>query len=404
MKKKFIISILMGIFLIQNIFAIQFDMSGYSQNYTGVLLKNGDYSISQNSFNLNLDYNSDKGKVHLNPVLYNENSSSNVELKLKESYFDLYFDNFDLRIGKQQIIWGKADGVFITDIISPKDLKEFILPDFDEIRIGINAVKLDYYIGDYTLETVFIPGVQGDILPSQDSIWTIKKTTLFSTATVDTSKLIMKESMKNSSVAIKLSSIGGFIDYELMTGYLWDSLPINSIYKNGTEIILQPEYYRNNVLGGSFSKTLSGLVLRGEGAIYINKMLQTEDILNGGKSKKNDLNYMIGIDYTFLGMNLSNQVIQEYILDYDEEIIKEELNTTLTFNINDKFFRDTLTCQLFAYYNINNEDMLIKPKIDYNLFDGFNIIIGGDLFVGDSGEFGQFNDNNMVYSKLKYSF
>ena len=59
---------------------------------------------------------------------------------------DLYFDNFDLRIGKQQIIYGKAEGVFITDVVSPKDLREFLLPDFEEIRMGITAAKLSYFL------------------------------------------------------------------------------------------------------------------------------------------------------------------------------------------------------------------------------------------------------------------
>jgi len=63
--------------------------------------------------------------------LYNIDS---IDFRLHEIYLDLYFKKFDIRVGKQQIVWGKADGVFITDIVSPLNLTEFLLPDFDEIR------------------------------------------------------------------------------------------------------------------------------------------------------------------------------------------------------------------------------------------------------------------------------
>jgi len=406
MKNKFVLLIILSLFLVQGVFAEQLDTSGYLQNYTGILLENGDYSILQNSFNLNLDYSGDKGKLHLNPILYNYNSDSNIDLKLKEGYLDLYFENFDLRIGKQQIIFGKADGAFITDVVSPKDLTEFILPDFDEIRIGVNAMKLDYYFGDMTLETIFIPGFQGDILPSSNSIWAIKKPQQFMKATVDMSKYEVKNRLENSSFALKVSSINDFIDYELIAGYLWDSVPVNNISKSTSGIVLQPEYHRNKILGGSFSKALGGIILRGEGAVNLDKTLQTEDIIKGGTLDKNVLNYMFGVDYNIFGVNFSNQIIQNYILDYkdDEKIMQDELKTTLTLNINDKFLRDNLFCQMFAYYDVNNKGALIKLKADYSLFDGFNTTVGSNIFIRDSGEFGQFDKNDMIFTKLRYSF
>ena len=50
-------------------------------------------------------------------------------------------DLLALSLGKQQVVWGKADGVFITDIVSPLNLTEFLLPDFDEIRTGGDCYK-----------------------------------------------------------------------------------------------------------------------------------------------------------------------------------------------------------------------------------------------------------------------
>ncbi len=47
---------------------------------------------------------------------------------------------------------------------------------------------------------------------------------------------------------------------------------------------------------------------------------------------------------------------------------------------------------------------LIRPRIYYDLSDGFEILFGANIFTGDTGRFGQYNDNDMVYAKIKYSF
>ena len=100
-------------------------LTGYVRNYTGVLL-NGDneYSIIQNTLNLNVEQSKDKIAFKANPYIY-QYPNQEMEIGLREAYLDIYFNSVDVRIGKQQIIWGKADGVFITDIVSPKDLSEF---------------------------------------------------------------------------------------------------------------------------------------------------------------------------------------------------------------------------------------------------------------------------------------
>ena len=161
-----------GLILILLIIAGRFTMaqnpeiSGFVRNYTGALYDNGDFAILQNTLNLNITKSGDKIAFKANPMLYHYNADS-LDLLLRELYLDLYFNNFDLRIGKQQIVWGKADGVFITDVVSPLNLSEFLLPDFDEIRIGVNAVKFDYYIGNNTFEVIWLPNFTPTENPEQ---------------------------------------------------------------------------------------------------------------------------------------------------------------------------------------------------------------------------------------------
>ena len=68
------------------------------------------------------------------------------------------------------------------------------------------------------------------------------------------------------------------------------------------------------------------------------------------------------------------------------------------------FLRETLRLELFSYIGLNNSDALIRPKVIYDLADGFEVLLGANIFIGNEGRFGQYNDNDMIYTKIKYSF
>jgi hypothetical protein len=112
----------------------------------------------------------------------------------------------------------------------------------------------------------------------------------------------------------------------------------------------------------------------------------------------------VGLDFSIGGVTMSTQFIQEYILDYADDIMNDEFENTMTFLINDTFFRETLTLELFSYIGLNNGDALMRPKLTYNLSDGLDVLAGANLFLSDSGRFGQYDKNDMIFMKLKYSF
>jgi len=408
-----------GLILILLLLASQFtiaqnpDISGFARNYTGVLYDNGDFSILQNTLNLNIKKSGDKVAIKANPMLYHYNADS-LSLRLRELYLDLYFNNFDLRIGKQQIVWGKADGVFITDIVSPLNLTEFLLPDFDEIRTGVNAVKFDYYMGNNTFEVIWLPNFTPTEKPGAGSIWYIQPEFLI-TPVFDWSGSEVNPSLENSEMFVKYSALTSNIDFELMGGYTWDDYPAMHIYKqvdmsSGSPVLtglnITPEHHRLYLGGGSFSTEIKGMVLRGEAAYYNGKYFQTEDPLaTGALVQKDYIHWLIGLDYSIGNIKFSTQFIQEAILDYDENMLNEEMENTMTFLARYDMFRETLHLELFSYIGLTNGDALIRPKITYDFDDSFSILLGSNIFIGDeNGRFGQYKDNSMGYLKIKYNF
>jgi hypothetical protein len=413
MKKIAITTILITLFI--GAYAQKPELSGFMRNYTGVNYDTGDLTILQNTFNFDLSQTGDKVAFKVNPMLYHYWSDS-LDLKLREAYLDLYFKNFDIRIGKQQVVWGKADGAFITDIVSPLNLTEFLLPDFDEIRTGVNAVKIDYYIGNNTIEAIWIPQFTATTMPANGSIWRINPE-FPAPATFDWSKSTIKPSLENSEAFLKFSASTSAIDFELMGGYTWDDAPTMHVQKQfgmnpssmqpmlvGLNII--PEHHRLYLGGASFSTEIKGVILRGEGAYYNGKYFQTEDpAAKDALIQKDYLHYLLGVDFNLGNVKMSTQFIQQTILDYDEFIAKPEFDNTMTFMARYDLFRETVHLELFSYIGITGEDALIRPKISYDFDDSFNIQLGSNIFVGErDGKFGQYQDNSMIYLKLKYSF
>ncbi|OYT17015.1 MAG: hypothetical protein B7C24_04965 [Bacteroidetes bacterium 4572_77] len=393
------------------------DISGFARTYEGVTYENGDFAMMQQTLNLNFEKRGEKVALKANPMLYLYNSDS-LYFQMREIYVDMYFQNFDLRIGKQQVVWGKADGVFITDIVSPLNLTEFLLPDFDEIRIGVIAAKLNYYIGNGTIEAIWIPQFTPTTRPAASSIWYIQPT-FPAPPQFDWSQSTINPSLANSEFFLKYSAMTSKVDFEIMGGYTWDDNPTMHIQKEMTVdsstmpptpslngLIITPKHHRLTVGGGSFSTEIKGVILRGEAAYYNGKYFQTTDpMATDALIQKDYLHYVAGVDFNLGSVKLSTQFIQQYILDHNDFMEQKEALNTATFLVHYDMLRETLHLELFSYIGLSNSDALIRPKITYDFDDSFSVLFGGNIFVGDKqGQFGQYSDNSMAYAKIKYNF
>jgi len=396
-------------------FSQNVDINGYVRNYTGVQYNNGDFQILQNTLNLNFEAMGDRVAFKANPMIYSYGIDS-LNFRLREIYLDLYFNSFDIRVGKQQIVWGRADGVFITDIVSPLNLTEFLLPDFDEIRIGVYAAKIDFYFGNSTIEGVLKPIYAGNKFPGPGSIW-YKPPEFPASPTFDYSKDKINASLDNSEIYLKYSMTSSFIDFDLMAAYTWDATPNMYIEKEFTVdtttgspvlsgLLITPEINRLTIAGGSFTSTIKSFVVRGEAAYYNGKYFQTSDPMAAGALSQNDyLHYVVGLDYGVGHLKLSTQFIQKYIMDYNDFIDEEEFGNTMTFLARYDAMRETLHLELFSYVGLNYGDALIRPKVTYDFSDSFSLLLGSNIFVGDErGMFGRYDDNSAIYFKIKYNF
>ncbi len=412
------------LFTIFNGSLAQVEIDGYVKNYDAIRLNEDyDYLILRNRLRLNFNYlPSEYALGYASFDVKNDHigDHNDLELNLREMYIDLYFDNYDLRIGKQQIVWGKADGLFITDIINPLDLREFILADFEDIRMGLNSIKAQAYWGNNRLEGIWIP----QYVPAKFSLpgepWAFY-TPIDEIAKFIPDSLIFlnnpgepEKQLKNSEYGFRFSSFIMGLDLALSYFYTWDDYPIFRQYYQPTQnqqaplkVTIIPEYDRQTVIGGTFSSTWGAMVLRGEGALYQNRNFYTADITDEDRVVKKDfLNYMIGGEITPGDAFISGQFIQEVILDYNAQLANDEIVNTGTLLLSHTFANETIKPEIFVIYNFTHEDYWGRFSIKYYPMDGVEIIAAADILGGENENklFSQFDENDNFYIKLKYSF
>ena len=60
-----------------------------------------------------------------------------AEVELREFFLEGVFDRAQWRIGKQQVVWGQADGLKVLDVVNPQSFRAFILEDFEDSRLPL---------------------------------------------------------------------------------------------------------------------------------------------------------------------------------------------------------------------------------------------------------------------------
>ncbi len=326
--------------------------------------------------------------------------------ELREAYFDYTDKHWSLRAGRQLVIWGAADGMRITDLVSPMDMTEFLARDYDDIRMPVEALKFRYFTGAMKLELVYVPIFKGFILPvNPKNPWAMSMPAPPNMQIKMLPEKKPEQTFKNSEFGGRLTFNLSGIDFSLAALHTFDKMPVftTSISQAGA-IEITPEYHRMTFVGGDFSKPLGQFVVRGELAFNIDKSLITKQ-MPSKLEKHNTLNALLGIDwYAPDEWMLSVQIANDAVMDYKEELEQEEHTTLLTFNVSKNLLNNTLKLSDFVYADLNNSSFFSRFSVDYALTDQIHILAGYDHFEGDKGMFGVFKNNSEVWIKAKYSF
>jgi len=322
---------------------------------------------------------------------------------VREFYFDYSGDRFKARLGRQQVVWGKTDGLKLLDLINPQDFREFILDDFIDSRIPLWMARGDVYVGDDTLQLLIIPDYKrNDIARSGDRF---EPAYLKAIRAIPLAHLEEEEpggTIKETEYGFRFNGFAGGWDYSVNYFHSWEDNPL--FFRQGPAIVRR--YKKTDMYGGSFSNAFGSFVVRGEAAYNRGKYFSTRDFSDvDGQVKKDEVRGAVGLDYTAGDWLISGQIFESYIRDYDDGIVFDEASTTLSLLINAKFLNETLELKLLDIYGTNDKDNLSRLSVIYSITDKWKVLVGGAVFSGPDDSFiGQFDDADRAEMEITYSF
>lgn len=334
-----------------------------------------------------------------------------IELELREAYLEATVKGAFLTIGKQQVVWGKADGLKVLDVVNPQDFREFILDDFDDSRIPLWTVNAQIPVKDMTLQLLWIPDRTYHRLPEPGATYEFISNVPQAPpgVPVTVNEYDRPDNFfTGSDVGARLSAMWGGWDVTLNYLYQYDNIPV--LYRTisaGPSVTVNPTYERTHVIGGSFSNAFGDLTLRGEVAYKVDKYYSTTNVADmDGVVGTDEFEYVLGFDWFGISETfLSLQFFQSVLTDHAAGLLRDQVENRMTFLVQRDFMNDQLQLSAILIQSLNHGDGVIRPAIDYELRDNIHLSAGVDVFYGPtSGLFGQFTDATRVVVGVEIGF
>lgn len=335
-----------------------------------------------------------------------------IDAELREAYVDTQIGSTYLRLGKQQIVWGQADGLKVLDVLNPQSFREFILDDFDNSRIALWSINAEVPIGDLTLQLVWIPDTTYADIPETGAVFAFTSPLLVPQVPADvpvTFTPLEKPSgaFSDSDVGVKLSAFMGGWDLSLNYAYHYQDTPVTRPTVTGAGIDVRQSYERSHLMGGTFSNVFGDFTVRGELGYSTNKWFQSTDPLDSdGVIQSDEFSYVFGLDYAGLSdWFISAQIFQSYVTSSPHGLVRAATESNATLLVQRDFMNETLKAEALLIQSLTDGDGVVQLSVKYDWKSNITLRLGADVFYGDKkGLFGQFSEADRATLGLEVSF
>ncbi len=371
--------------------------------------------------------------------MFNKGIIDPYNLEIREAYVQIngfLLEKFDLKIGRQRIVWGTADKLNPTDNLNPYDMEDVL--DFGRHR-GSDAISMNYYFtNNFSVQGVFLPFFQPASMPVGLFAGIMNQEMDLPSGLVlkgfaDT-LLMPRYNLAESSVAgFRLKGFVAGIDFS--ASYVWgiDGLPANTgntfmpvDAMGGINISSELSFIRTHIIGADLATSIGAVGFWAEGALFIpdTDVVMTNDlsalypmspvpvitdtlILD---SKEPYLKFIVGADYYFPDGSYLNI---QYMHGFIHERGNENMNDYFFMQYYKNFFGEKLKIAPLGGAIIvsdwsdikENYALVYMPEITYQATGNTELSLSPVIFDGKGDNlFAGLKEYNMLKFKLKYSF
>ena len=302
-------------------------------------------------------------------LIYNALLKDKSGIHLREAYGYWSNSHWDIRAGYQLITWGVADGLRVTDLISPMDYTEFLAQDYDDIRVPVGALRVRYNKESWSLEGVLVPVPEFFKIPTDPANpWSLGPLP---------PEVKPDRNIENMEFGARFSCFLGGVDFSLMALRTWGKMPEIMDDHLG--------YERMTAIGGDLSIPFGEFVFRGELADYIDDY---------GEHMGNAL---VGLDwYPGADWTISAQ--------FNQTFEEGEQSSLATLRVSKALINNMLKLSTFAYADVRDLGIFNRFSAEWLATDQIHVFLGFDYFYADKGMFIPYAKNSEIWAKLKYCF
>jgi hypothetical protein len=329
-----------------------------------------------------------------------------LRLLLHETYVDFATGEWDWRVGRQNVVWGEMVGLFFADVVSAKDLREFVLPDFQIQRIPQWAVRAERGFGDSHLELIWIPYPSYDQIGKPGGDFYPYPPLLSGLTPVIEGERKPARQLKHSNYGLRL---GRLIDGWDLSAFYYNSLDAAAIFPRelgATTQTYRPSHARIWQAGGTLGKDLGPFVLKAELIYTDGRKYNTVNPADAdGLVVQDTLDWVLGADFQpGPDTRLNTQLFQRIYFDHDPGIIPARRESGASLLVNHKF-GGRWEGEALYIRSLNRNDWLLRPKLVWKPQTNWRMTLGVDVFQGPAtGFFGRFDNRDRGYAELRYDF
>lgn len=333
--------------------------------------------------------------IRISNAIQNDQQETNISLR--EAYIDLSVGNFNTRLGKQILPWGRVDVYRSTDNITPLDLRRTFI-DPDEMRLGNFLVHSSFQIDpEIHLKGIWIPRYAPNEFPV--SVFQLPQG-------VEYNELSIPEpSIKNSGGALKLDLRTSRYDVALSYLHAYALQPafansITALSPTLYTINIFPQAWQQQVFGFDASLNYKAWSFRFEGSY----MLPDEDS-SVSFIPNPEFQWTTGIDHSWKNIHVLCEYNVKRVLTYhalaqpsDPALMLEytlqtynrlfyrqthELIHNLFLHVSVDMFHETLKLDIPFTYNVTTKEYLIASQLHLDLADALVLSVGFNKYLGD---------------------
>lgn len=359
---------------------------------------------------------------------------------LRDCYLDYTSDRLDIRLGKQQVVWGQADGICVLDRVNPFDLREYWLPDFVDLRIPLWMINIKYSPKvNSVLQILIIPDFEQSASAPPEAPFSFRSYRKFDAfvkyweslvpgvSKVSTDIYYPSKKFKNSTFGLQWLDRIGELEYTLnfLYGYYYSA---RTFYEG--QVGWVRNYSRRfklwRLYGCSFNRTftnpglLQGITLRGDFAYYNDEPTYYGNPYTAssqGVNRWNNIFWIMGLDKYLTANWIVNFQFGQYILQHAKPGVgnwvnfnaytygpADQVENIFSLKISTDFMHDRLKTEIM-WTCTDDRQGRVSPKLKYEVRDNLWLTSGIHYFYGDEKDTnGQFRDKNQIYLHMTYTF